>query len=344
MSHTPSEEQLRELRGKLIPVSELLALFGTRVRNDQSVLFITQTLKEAGLSTIPYFAHCGLRADVQVVPEESVAPPEPDGPEDEEAEQDALSRGTLPQHSFRIGDLPAARNGVDSVPSTAQVKTATHLMLVKNYSQVPVIDGMSTLRGVVTWSSVARMYEKNEDTALANAMVEDPPTADVHGDFFSLLPMISEYGYLLVRDMSGRITGIVTAADVTERFEATAWPFFVIGEIEFRLRKCLGAALEPDAIRAVQRKNKQTGQITDLMFNGYVKLLDGHQENPALCEKADQNWQSLGWSLADRVQFVRQLDRVREIRNMIAHFDPEPLSQKLCQELRQFLGLLRLYT
>ncbi|MER0482650.1 CBS domain-containing protein [Streptomyces sp. Edi2] len=344
MAQTPSEEQLRALQGKMIPVADLLALFGTRVRNDQSVPFITQILKDAGLSTVPYFANCNLRADVHVVPQESVAVPEQDGEDEADAEQDGLTQGTLPQHSFRIGDLPAAHNGVDSVPSTAQVKTATHLMLTKNYSQVPVIDGTSTLRGVVTWGSVARMYERNEHTTLLNAVVDDPPIADVRSDFFSLLPMISEYGYLLVRDMSGRITGIVTAADVTERFEATAWPFFVIGEIEFRLRKCLGAALEPDAIRAVQRKNKQTGQITDLMFNGYVKLLDGHQQNADLCQKADQNWQALGWTLADRVQFVRQLDRVREIRNMIAHFDPEPLSKKLCEELRQFLGLLRQYS
>ncbi|MBO8193379.1 CBS domain-containing protein [Streptomyces oryzae] len=344
MTQTPPQDQLLALKGKQVPVADLLALFGTRVRNDPSVLFITQTLKDVGLSTVPYFANCNLRAEVRILPLESVAAPESDSGDGEEEEGEGLSQGALPQHSFRIGDLPAARNGVDSVPSDAQVKQATHLMAVKNYSQVPVIDGTSTLRGVVTWSSVARMYERNEENSLVNAMVDDPPIADVHRDFFSLLPTICEYGYLLVRDMSGRFTGIVTAADITERFDATAWPFFVVGEIEFRLRKCLGAALDPENIRAVQHKNKKTGLITDLMFNGYVKLLDGHQQDPALRQKADQNWQALGWTLADRVQFVHQLDRVRVIRNMIAHFDPQPLSKSLCEELRQFVGLLRQYT
>ncbi|MFE2179611.1 CBS domain-containing protein [Streptomyces sp. NPDC059455] len=346
MSHTPSEERLRQLRGKLIPVAELLALFGTRVRNDQSVLLITQTLKDAGLSTVPYFANCNGRADVHVVPLESVAEPEEQEPDVQEGEGagDGLTPGSLPQHSFRIGDLPAAHSGVDCVPSNASVTQATYLMRTKNYSQVPVIDGRATLHGVVTWSSVAKMYETNAATTLAKALVDDPPIADSRQDFFSLLPIISEYGYVLVRDSGGQFTGIVTGADITERFDATAWPFFVVGEIEFRLRKCLGTALDPDNIRAVQPNNKKTGQITDLMFNGYVKLLDGHQQNPALCPLADQNWQALGWTGVDRVQFVHQLDRVRAIRNMIAHFDPEPLSKRLSDELRQFVGLLRQLT
>ncbi|WP_405794732.1 CBS domain-containing protein [Streptomyces sp. NBC_01506] len=345
MSTMPSDEQLLELKGKKIPVTEFLAVFRTRVRNDQSVLLITQALKDVGLSTFPYFANCNARADVHIVALESVPAEEP-GPQDGEGETDGLSPGALPQHSFRIGDIPAAHSGVDSVPSSAPVTQATYLMRTKNYSQVPVIDGRSTLCGVVTWSSVAKMYETGATPVLANAMVDDPPIADARADFFSQLPIICEYGYLLVRDSSGRFTGIVTATDITERFDATAWPFFVVGEIEFRLRKCLGTALDPDAIRAVQPNSpsRQTGLITDLMFNGYVKLLDGHQQNPALCPKADQNWQALGWTGVDRVQFVHQLDRVREIRNMIAHFDPEPLSKKLSDELRQFVGLLRQLT
>ncbi|EXU68046.1 hypothetical protein Z951_11405 [Streptomyces sp. PRh5] len=345
MPQTPSEERLRELRGKLIPVAELLAVFGTRVRTDQSVLLITQALKDVGLSTVPYFANCNGRADVHIVPLESVAEPEEEPDRQEEGEAaEGLTPGALPHQSFRIGDLPAAHSGVDCVPSNATVTQATYLMRTKNYSQVPVVDGRTTLHGVITWSSVAKMYETNAATGLANAMVDDPPIADVRQDFFSLLPIISEYGYVLVRDSSGQFTGIVTGADITERFDATAWPFFVVGEIEFRLRKCLGAALDPDNIRAVQPNNKKTGLITDLMFNGYVKLLDGHQQNPALRPFADQNWQALGWTGVDRVQFVHQLDRVRQVRNMIAHFEPEPLSKGRSEELRQFVGLLRQLT
>ncbi|UCM87239.1 CBS domain-containing protein [Streptomyces marincola] len=341
MAQTPDEETLLALKGTRITVAELLALFGTRVRNDQSVLIITQCLRDAGLSTLPDFANCNKQTDVHIVALTSVGAAAPEEPDDLD---DGLAAGALPQHSFRIGDLPAARGGVESVPPTASLTQATYLMRMKNYSQLPVIEGQSTLRGVVTWSSVARMYETGQAPLLANAWVPDPPVAESHQEFFSQLPQVSAHGYLLVRGTDGgRFTGIVTAADITERFDATAWPFFVIGEIEYRLRKCLGTKLSADAIRAVQEKGagQPTGQIADLMFGGYVKLLDGDQKSTSLRAAADQNWAALGWGGVDRIQFVHQLDRVRRIRNKIAHFDPEPLSQQLNDELRQFVGLLR---
>ncbi|SCD32082.1 CBS domain-containing protein [Streptomyces sp. DvalAA-19] len=337
MSQHPTEAELLALKGKQIPVLELLALFGARLRNELTVPLIEQALKDAGLSTLPDFATCNSNADVQIVTREA-APESAESPE-EEAEE--LPRGGLPQNPIRVGDIPSAVSGLYSVTPDKKLSEITYLMSNKNYSQIPVIEGGSFLRGVVTWRSVVKAYERVARPDLSDALV-DPPVVESHHDFFSLLPRVSEEGYLLVRANNGSFCGIVTAADITERFGATAWPFFVIGEIEFRLRKCLGAKIGPDAIRAVQpnQPRMQTGLITDLMFNGYVKLLDGEQQNPALRVRADENWKALGWRM-NRTQFVRQLDRVRLIRNSIAHFDAEPLTPKLSDELRGFLRILR---
>ncbi|HEY9439095.1 MAG TPA: CBS domain-containing protein [Streptomyces sp.] len=337
MSPNPSEEQLFGLRGKQIPVLDLLALFGTRLRNELTVPRIEQALKDAGLSTLPDFATCNSGADIQIVT--CAAVPPPPAPSEEETED--LPGGGLPQNPIKIGDIPAAVNGLYSVTPDKKLSEITYLMRTKNYSQIPVIESGSVLHGVVTWRSVVKAYEKAARPDLAEALI-DPPVVEAHHDFFSLLPRVSEEGYLLVRANNGSFSGIVTAADITERFGATAWPFFVIGEIEFRLRKCLGAKIGPDAIRAVQpsQARMQTGLITDLMFSGYVKLLDGEQQNPGLRAKADENWKALDWRM-NRIQFVRQLDRVRRIRNSIAHFDAEPLTPRLSDELRGFLRILR---
>ncbi|MFI9462624.1 CBS domain-containing protein [Streptomyces xiamenensis] len=346
----PSEQQLLDLKGSYIAVHELLALFGARVRNDHTVLTITQALTGVGLSTVPNFDSCSSTTDVLIVAHETISDPEP---EDEDTETQELSPGALPHQSFQVGDIPAARGGVESVLPTASVNRAAYLMSMKNYSQLPVLEGRSKLHGVITWKSVATMYGTGVDPTLASAMVNDPPQVPSSQDFFATLPMISEYGYVLVRENDGQVTGIVTAADITDRFDATAWPFFVVGEIEYRLRKCLGGKISPDAIRAVQKSGpgKVTGQITDLMFGGYVLLFRGDQKKAPdaqpskkmaeLYAQADQNWQDLGWNVVDRVQFVHQLGRVRDIRNRIAHFDPEPLPPRLCDELRQFVSLLR---
>jgi CBS domain-containing protein len=344
MSQNPSEEQLLALKGKHIPVLELLALFGTRLRNELTVPPIEQALKDVGLSTLPYFGTCNNGADIQLVAWQPAAPQESaEAAADEVGE---MPTGTLPARPLRIGDIPSAVGGLFSVTPDTALTQVTYLMRTKKYSQIPVIEGGSTLHGVVTWSSVAKVYETTSAAVLAEAMVEDPPVVEAHHDFFSLLPRVSEDGYLLVRANSGTFSGIVTTADITQRFDTTAWPFFVVGEIESRLRKCLGAKISEEAIRAVQstQPGKNTGLITDLMFNGYVKLLDGDQQHPALRVRAHENWQALGWPGVDRGQFVRQLDRVRNIRNTIAHFDAEPLTPKRCGELREFVGLLRQIT
>ncbi|WP_326752422.1 CBS domain-containing protein [Streptomyces hirsutus] len=349
MLRTPPEKELLALKGRRIPLVELLTHFNTRFRNDQAILHIERILKDTGLSTVPYFATCGSRSEVLVVARE-IAASEPAAADEDQEDEAGLLPGALPQHPLRIGDLPCAHAGLASVTPAEDLTQATYIMHTHNYSQVPVLEGQYTVVGVVTWRSVAKVHAMGEEAALANAIVEDPPVVHAHDDFFSVLPAICEHGYVLVRANSGQISGIVTAADITRRFDSTAWPFFVVGEIEFRLRKCLGAKLGEDAIRAIQRNDQKTGNIADLMFGQYVMLLDGDQRNKqgqrkeALCAAADQNWHTLGWTGVNRVQFVHQLDRVRDIRNQIAHFDPEPLSPQRSEDLRQFVGLLRQLT
>ncbi|MEE1741460.1 CBS domain-containing protein [Streptomyces sp. BE147] len=349
MLQNPSGEDLLALKGKQIPVLELLAMFGTRLRNDLTVPRVEQALKDVGLATLPYFGNCNHGADIHIVPWQQAAPQESADHAGDETSDEAeeLPSGGLPARPLRIGDIPSAVSGLFSVTPDMALTEVTYLMRTKKYSQIPVIEGGSTLHGVVTWSSVARMYETTSAAVLAQAMeTDDVPVVEAHHDFFALLSRVSDKDYLLVRANNGTFCGIVTAADITDRFGATAWPFFVVGEIESRLRKCLGAKLDAEAIRAVQGPSaaRRTGLITDLMFNGYVKLLDADQQNPALRALSDDNWKALGWPGVDRGQFVRQLDRVRAIRNGIAHFDAEPLTAKRADELREFVGLLRQIT
>jgi CBS domain-containing protein len=321
-------------KGEHLRLSELLARFDVRVRNHRTVRMISDELRAAGLDTVPSFATCGLLTELLVVAAEQTDPT--DGDEVEEPET-----GTLPQQSFKICDIPSASGGVDSVHSNAPLSQAVHIMRKKGYSQLPVIDGTSDLKGVVTWSAIAAQYELNKQPTLASAMVRDDlPVAEVHQELFPRLPTVAKHGYLLVRSNSGVIQGIITGADITGRFHTIAQPFFLVGEIEFRLRQCLGPKLGGDPVRAVQRHRK-TGNVSDLMFGGYVLLLDGDQHNSGLRQRADNNWSALGWAGVNREQFVHDLKQVKSIRNQIAHFDDEQLSAEQLNLLAEFSGLLK---
>jgi hypothetical protein len=60
-----------------------------------------------------------------------------------------------------------------------------------------------------------------------------------------------------------------------------------------------------------------------------------------LCASADANWQALGWTGVNRAQFVYALNRMRLIRNKIAHSESDPLTPQRITELREFAGLLK---
>ncbi|PJE95770.1 hypothetical protein CUT44_21130 [Streptomyces carminius] len=353
MTAGPDEQDLASLKGRTMPVRDILDLFRVRVRDHRSVHLISQALRDAGLTTLPDFAVCGLRSNVDVVPLTAVparATPAGTGGEDEDGngdgDEEALPSHALPQRLL-LGDIPSARRGVVSVNPGTPLAQATFLMRTEAVSQVPVTTGMAQIHGVVTWGSVARMYEAGKPPMLDNAMEKDSlPLSDARQELFAALPVIREHGYLLVRGDDGCLSGIVTAADVTERFEGAARPFFIVGEIESLLRRCLGAALDQEAIKAVQTNKKaehRTGQVSDLMFGDYLRLLDGEQPKQSLAERADRNWEALKWPNMPREQFIGRLKRVKDIRNRIAHFDEKPLPEQMIEELTTFAKVLRAF-
>jgi hypothetical protein len=68
---------------------------------------------------------------------------------------------------------------------------------------------------------------------------------------------------------------------------------------------------------------------SDLTFGEYRRLL----EDPL-------RWSALGLEL-DRAVFVQLLDKVRETRNDVMHFDPDGIEDQALGVLRDFVKFLR---
>ena len=54
---------------------------------------------------------------------------------------------------------------------------------------------------------------------------------------FDAIPVIVQYQYVLVRAIDNRISGIITAADLSLQFQQLAEPFLLLGEIENHVRR-----------------------------------------------------------------------------------------------------------
>ncbi|MFJ2805054.1 CBS domain-containing protein [Kitasatospora sp. NPDC087271] len=310
----PDREQVAGLKGKECTVLELLDFFGVRVRHPGEIAKIDHALLDAGLATLPYFGNTPRDERVRIV----IASVEtaPDGSSSSGSKGDGsdgeLPMGVMPTDPLLLRSVPSARGGLVSVRTDNTLQHAISLMMQRDFSQLPVIDNVYTLVGVVTWDSIARMYATSVQHDLKRAMVETGPVAEINTPLPTALPLIEKEGYCLVRDSRGQLQGIVTASDIAIQFEQLSRPFFTIGQIERCLRERLGPVFTPQEIQeaGARYQGKPSQSIEHLMFSGYAKLI-----------KDPEGWKRMNWHGIDHDEFVHHLRKTGHIRNEVMHFD-----------------------
>ncbi|MBV7244262.1 CBS domain-containing protein [Streptomyces sp. MW-W600-10] len=331
---TPDDATLKSLEGVTLSIRDLLSRWGFRVRDHASVPQIRLDLTGVGLTTVPDFATGPQDVEVEVVPigqKSDVGVGTDDG--DGDAEKDPADAaeeavGKFPQTAMRVHDLRCA-DSVTSITPDETLSVAMGRMVEFGYSQLPVIDASGTLHGVVTWASIAHIHATGREMCLASAISSEYEIVNASAHLLPVLPTIREHEFVLVRAADGRVTGIVTSADLAGEFGTVARPFFTLGEIERRLRRCLGRVYDDSDVQKVHKKRKS---VDEMMFGEYIRLLDD-----------EERWAKLGWPLVDRDHFIGLLGRVKNVRNTVMHFNAPALRPEQLDLLDSFVSMLRLY-
>jgi len=308
----PDDATIIGLKGRQLSILDLLAVWGARIRGHETNQRIALDLDRHGLTAVPPFDVGASGTLVEIVPLDALNTPPPAdeaGPTDEH--EDPL--GTPPQAKLKVSFLPSACAGTNGLPSHSTLEQALAKMLISQRSQIPVIDEPSTLHGVVSYRGMGHAHAANKQQTLDNAMDCDPEVVGVNDDLLEVTPRILERGYALVRDVDGSYCGIVTADDLARQFAVMAGPFFLVGEIERRLRRLLNKTYTKADFRALT--NQKHDSADGLMFDQYKQLLS-----------PEHRWQMLGWNI-DRTLFLGHLDTVRNVRNQIMHFRPTPMTE-----------------
>lgn len=240
--------------------------------------------------------------------------------------------GSIDDPTYRIGKLPAANQRLFRVSPNGTLGEAVTLMLTNNVSQLPVMTNDREVKGMISWSSIgSRLALDNTSDSVSHFMEQHYElSSDV--SIFSAIGLIVEHDYVLVRDGERKISGIVTTSDLSMQFHQLGEPFLLIGEIENHIR-----LLVANKFSAPELKNacdpadteREVGDVSDLTFGEYVRLL----EDP-------KHWERLVLPL-DRKTFIEQLKKVRDIRNDVMHFDPDPLGADEIKTLRDFVQFLQ---
>jgi CBS domain-containing protein len=234
--------------------------------------------------------------------------------------------------TYRVSKLAAANRTPVSVQPDSTITAAVTLMMANDFSQLPVISGERNVRGVVSWRSIGSRLALGQRPEIAREAMETHAEVSVAASLFAAIPVIVEHQYVLVRGPDQRIVGIVTTSDLSLQFHLLAEPFLLLGEIENHLRRIISSRFGPAELLAAQDQTdgaRIIQTVADLTFGGYKRLL----EEPG-------RWTRLGVQI-DRAAFIGMLDKVREIRNDVMHFDPDGIPDDDLEVLRDFARFLR---
>lgn len=318
-------------------VRTLLRDFGGQRRRANMVERIRDALREAGLVTNPDFTSTWIDAEITF----ALAPPdaasadigaEPIAPETDDA---ATSPSDEPKEAMQlIRMLSAANRGVLSVKPQDGLELAVTLMLAHDYSQLPVMTGPRDLKGVVSWKSIGgRLAQRTALATVSDAMEPAVIVKETESLFEATALIISNDFVFVASSPDNRIIGIVTATDLSEQFQTLSEPFLLIGQIENQIRNLMHDRFDVETLRTAcndndpARKERVSG-VADLNFGEYMRLLE-----------MEENWAKLGF-VADRATFIKEMDKVREIRNDVMHFDPDGIEEDQFQQLRKFSRFL----
>jgi CBS domain-containing protein len=306
--------------------------------------FIKQVMREAlaatKLRTLPDFDETYIDGPIVFVSAAQGPAPVTDGNADEikVSVQDSLvmvdsvSSKTKVDPSYRIARLKSAHTVPLSVGPDATVSEAITLMMKHDFSQLPVMVGERTVKGLISWKSLGKRLAMEKKCTLVKDATESVHVIDLDTSLFDAIPLIAKQDCVLVRDASNKICGIMTPFDVSLTFVELGEAFLLLGEIENLIRDMIDGRFskaELEEARDPLDADRPLNDVSDLNFGGYVRLL-----------QKPEAWEKLKSKL-DRGTFVEYLEGVRVIRNNTMHFDPDGIEDSELEELREFARLLK---
>lgn len=327
-----SDEKLKAIAGQLkkgvVPpretVRSFLLWFGSERRGYRVVRHIRSKLKRFGLATSPDFEYCYIDGYIGFVSAPTEGDPTTVDPGAATADP-----------TYRISRLESANKAPISVKPDATLQQAVTLMLTNDFSQLPVMTNVRDVKGTISWKTIGSRLALKRPCPSVKDCMEPAHIVSVDESIFPVISTIASHDYVLVQAKDKTICGIVTASDFNDQFRRLAEPFLIAGEIENGIRLLLHGkftAKELNEAKAPGDDDRVIEGVADLTFGEYVRLVEN-----------EKRWRKLNIEI-DRVEFVSRLNKVREVRNDVMHFDPdglEPSDLELLREFALFLKRLR---
>jgi CBS domain-containing protein len=286
---------------------------------DGQVTFVPQTdsKRVVTVATAPVEATGSVSADATLVAPESVAGTPERTPVD-------------PTH--RIGRLDISNRPPLSVSPDTTIAEAITIMLMNDFSQLPVMTSNREVKGLFSWKSLGSLWSQGRKCTRAGDAMDRHSEIDIEASLFTAIDLLRQDDCVLVRDRQKRISGIITSYDVSVTFSQLSEPFLILDEIENHIRRLIEGNFSTDDLsnaRDPSDLDRSVEDVSDLSLGECMRLI----ERP-------ESWEKLRLQI-DRAMFIKGLDEIRRIRNDVMHFDPEGTDESDVKKLRGFVGFLQ---
>ena len=227
----------------------------------------------------------------------------------------------------RVGMLAAANKAPITVNKNDGINVAKTLMILHDFSQLPVMSTPRNVDGLITWKSMATATIRNSAcSTVQECMVTNPQIVDHDHPLLDVVNLVLKWEVVLVRGEDKTITGLVTMADITGQFLELSEAFLLLEQIENHLRPLIAHNFTAEELKQAldpSDTEREISSVDDLTFGEYIRLI----EKP-------ENWEKLHMPL-DRGTVIKRLNEVRELRNDVMHFHPDGIGDEGIQIIRQ---------
>lgn len=220
---------------------------------------------------------------------------------------------------FKVSEFIDPNKKIISCKPTDSIKKAKTIMLMNDFSQLPVLSDDKKIVGFISWRSIGKIEALGNGQNLVDEFTEVPKIIKETDSFLDHIHSIAENEFIIVQNNSNSLSGIITTYDMTIYFNDFIMPYLRLGIIEDNLRKIITTKIKP----------KVTKDVHEMTFYEYKQIFN-----------EDKNWLSLGLDNLDRESFVEKIDEIRLLRNRVAHYKPNPISNTELYFIASFSKLL----
>lgn len=222
----------------------------------------------------------------------------------------------------RLSTLKAADQPLTTVTTNTTLQEATTIMLLNDYSQLPVMSNQRNVLGYISWKTIGPSLANGINTATVKDYVnKDVEILPLDTPLLEAAKIVYKKEFILVRNQDKTLSGIVTTADLSSQFLVTTEPFLLLEQIENHIRKILDGKIPVEELKRFQCDDspRVIETIDDLNFGEYLLLMESH-------------WDSLNLK-AHKKTLIKELDVIREIRNDVMHFSPDGIDENQRRKL-----------